>query len=59
MEKVYSVETPNKIIENLFLGNYLDSENLEKLINLKIKYILVAGNSLDLHFQEVLLIIII
>jgi len=47
------IETPNKIIENLYLGNAADSQNLEKLQKLNIKYILVAGNWLTINFPSV------
>ncbi len=50
--------TPNKIIDRLYLGNYIDSENLEKLLSLNIKYILVVGNSLDQNYKNVNLILI-
>lgn len=46
-------ETPTKIIDGLYLGNVDDSSNLEKLQKLGIKYILVAGNHLNLNFPEV------
>jgi hypothetical protein len=47
------IETPNKILDKLYLGNYLDAENLNKLISLNIKYVLVAGNNLDANFKDV------
>ncbi len=46
-------ETPNKIIESLYLGNAADSENKNKLIQLGIKYILVVGNYLKINFTDV------
>ncbi len=46
-------ETPTKIKDKLFLGNALDSDNLEKLQKLGIKYILIAGNNLKANFPEV------
>lgn len=47
------IETPNKIIENLYLGDCTDSENLQKLESLGIKYILIAGNWLKENFPQV------
>jgi hypothetical protein len=47
------IETPNKIMDKLYLGNYLDAENFDKLLALNIKYVLVAGNNLDTNFKDV------
>ena len=52
-EKLNFKETPNEIIEKLYLGNAADSENFEKLQNLNIKYILIAGNWLSAKFPSV------
>ncbi len=44
---------PSKISEGLFLGNSEDAKNLEVLQELGIKYILIAGNNLNIHFPKV------
>jgi hypothetical protein len=45
--------TPNKIIDNLYLGNCTDSEKKQVLLNLGVKYILIAGNHLRPYFPQV------
>lgn len=46
---------PSKITEGLFLGNSEDAKDLELLKELEVKYILIAGNCLTMHFPKVII----
>ena len=48
-----SKTTPDMIIDKLYLGNMNCSENLEKLLELKISHILVSASYLKAVFPEV------
>ena len=45
--------TPHKIIDNLYLGNFVDSQNKEHLLKLGVKYILIVSNHLTVNFPNV------
>lgn len=47
---------PSKIIDGLYLGNSEDAKDLKVLQELGIKCILVAGNNLEIHYPNVMII---
>lgn len=50
---IFSEQEPDQITDKLFLSGMSEAGNKEMLQRLGIKYILVAGNYLNMHFPDV------